>query len=176
MIGRATAAVDASLHGLPFAYVSESPLAFLIINNRLKYLRPPKIRKQRRRHIYLTIRELPEEKIGDAKFAACADQQIDVRQAVSVEISLDVLLGYLIDRSPISSLESCCPPARLDDLCPPAVVESYAHDHSVFCRRHFHCPCDLCLNIRSKAGDISDSLKPDIMVVDLFEIASDIAF
>ena len=40
-------------------HTAKSPVAFLVIDYRLKYLRPSKIREQRRRDVYLAVGELP---------------------------------------------------------------------------------------------------------------------
>src|SRR5439155_20461356 len=75
----------------------EAALALLIIQYCFKYLRPSKIREQGWRHVDLAIGKLPEQEIRDSKFAACADQQIDLRQTRCVEIALNVVLGQIID-------------------------------------------------------------------------------
>ena len=51
---------------------------------------PPEVRPERRGKIELCIRQLPEEKIADARLAAGADEQIGVGQVVRVQMLLNV--------------------------------------------------------------------------------------
>src|SRR5262249_19508428 len=89
--GIATAAVASparSTRAVPFvlrAGAAETALALLIVHERTYELRVAEIRPQGVGDVELGVRNLPEEEVGDAHFAAGADEQVGVRKAGGAE-------------------------------------------------------------------------------------------
>src|SRR5688500_11072657 len=76
---------------------AEPPTPFLELDDRLEHVPAAEVGEQGGGDVDLAVRELPEQEIGDAHFAAGADHQVHVRQAVGVQVAFDVCLGQVID-------------------------------------------------------------------------------
>src|SRR4051812_15453381 len=61
-----------------FAGKTEPTLSFMIISNRLIEVLPAEIRPIGLRDMYLGIRQLPQQKVRQSHFSACAYQKIGV--------------------------------------------------------------------------------------------------
>ena len=82
------AAAQKTIPSLPYQLVlrqSEPSLPPLVIQDRRQKVPLFEIRPEGIGEIELGIRRLPEEKIADSPFTACADNQVRVRQSSGIE-------------------------------------------------------------------------------------------
>ena len=70
---------------LESANATKAPFAPLIGNQRAEEIRTPKIRPQLVHHHEFRVRDLPEEKVGDAHFAGRSDEQIGITELRMIE-------------------------------------------------------------------------------------------
>src|ERR1017187_6949185 len=71
-------------------------MSAMIFFERFKKLRLAKIRPQRRRDDQLRVRNLPQQKIADAHFAARADQQIGIGPVSRVQMLRENFFGDVL--------------------------------------------------------------------------------
>jgi hypothetical protein len=78
---------------------AEAPFALLVVLDGLKQMNAAEVRPQPVRHKDLRVRNLPQQKIRDAIFAAGADHQIGVRHVRRIQILRDLrLVDALVER------------------------------------------------------------------------------
>src|ERR1700734_3127985 len=79
--------------GLAFADAAVAAFAFLKLDESFEQTGAAEVRPQRFRDENLGVGNLPEEKIADAHFAAGANQQVGIGQAVCIHVTRETFFG-----------------------------------------------------------------------------------
>src|SRR5438093_12224204 len=90
-----------------FTDAAVAAFAFLKFEQGLQQSRAVEVWPERLGDENLRIRNLPEQEIADAHFAAGADQQVGVRQALGIQVPRQLFLADAPGRSmPVAFLEN----------------------------------------------------------------------
>src|SRR5260370_33334320 len=113
-----------------FADAPTTALAFLKFEQGLQKSRAVEVGPERLGDENLRIRNLPEQEIADAHFAAGADQQVGVRQALGIQVPGQLFLAdALCGSMAVAFLENCI--HGVDDLGTAAIVQSQTLHHAL---------------------------------------------
>ena len=117
------------------------------------------VRPERVRHPDFGVRNLPEQEIADAHFAARADQEIGIGLAGGVEKLAELALVEICRRDAGRHRAAC----RIDDLGAAAVVEGDVEEHARVLRRTFDGHRELGLHVGRELVRPPDHLKANVV-------------
>ena len=109
---------------------------FLVIEEGFEEARAVEIGPQRLSDENFSVRDLPQQEIADAHFAAGADEKIGIGKVGGVEVACQIFLGDRLGRlMAVARGEDCV--HGIDNFCTATIVQRDVQDHTGVFRQRF---------------------------------------
>src|SRR5260221_60988 len=158
---------DSNRRGLD---ASVTALALLVREDRFEQVVAAEVGPERLGHPDFRVRDLPEQEVADAHFAARPDQQIGIRLACRVEIIAELALVEFLGADAVRDRAA----RRIDDLGAPAVVQRDVEQHPCVLFGLLDADAEFVLSIGREFIRAAAHLEPHVVREERAELEADV--
>src|SRR5262245_8383359 len=160
---------------LLLAGAPEAAFALLVVLERAEQLRLAEVRPQGLGHVQLGVGDLPQEEVGDAHFAAGADEQVGIRKAGGAEVRGERRLVDRLRVEPAVARGAGDAARRRDDVLAAPVTDAQTDVEAAIVARALDHAVELVSDRIGQAVHVADSVHAHLVLHELVHLGAQIA-